>query len=198
MPTLLYIHGFLSSPSSFKAQQLRQYCLASKPNYRFICPQLSPYPEKTFKQLLDIINASTQQVYIIGSSMGGFWATWFVEHSGCKAVLINPATDPVKLMPSYLNVPLKNYHNDEIYRLNETHLSELQKYEIKKIQNKKRYLLLLQTGDETLDYRLAVEKYGGCSQTVEAGGDHSFQGLERYYDDIFNFFELSDQSNAPE
>lgn len=189
MPTLLYIHGFLSSPCSFKAEQLKKYCQQYSGDVDYICPQLPPYPDQCAQQLEAIIKVASKPIYLVGSSMGGFWATWLAERYACKAVLVNPAVDVTELMPKYVNLELKNYHNEETYSLTQEHLEQLKKYVIKHIENKSKYWLMVQTDDETLDYRLAVEKYAGCRQTIEAGGDHGFQGFERFFKDIFSFFE---------
>jgi len=188
MPTLLYIHGFLSSPSSFKAKQVKEYCRKYHPDITYLCPQLPPYPDQCAQQLEALINAADQPVYLIGSSMGGFWATWLSERYACKAVLVNPAVDVISLMPKYVGVSLKNYHHDETYLLTRRHLDQLKTYVVEELKQKSHYWLIAQEGDETLDYRLAVEKYAGCKQTVEPGGDHGFQRFERFFDDMANFF----------
>jgi len=188
MPTLLYIHGFLSSPSSYKAQQVKEYCQQHHPDIEYVCPQLSPYPDRCAQQLETLIASNHKPIYLIGSSMGGFWATWLSECYGCKAVLVNPAVDVVDLMPKYVNVQLKNYHHDETYLLEEEHLDQLKKYIVNDLKDKSAYWLIAQQGDETLNYQLAVNKYWGCRQTIEPGGDHGFQHFERFFDELFDFF----------
>ncbi|MFT6389269.1 MAG: putative esterase YcpF (UPF0227 family) [Cellvibrionaceae bacterium] len=188
MPTLLYIHGFLSSPSSFKAVQVREYCQKYHPDISYLCPQLPPYPDQCAQQLEALMNVADQPVYLIGSSMGGFWATWLSERYACQTVLVNPAVDPINLMPKYVGIPLKNYHHDETYWLTQQHLVQLKEYRVDDLKQKSQYWLIVQEGDETLDCQLAVEKYAGCKQTVEPGGDHGFQYFERFFDDIVDFF----------
>jgi uncharacterized protein len=180
MATLLYLHGFLSSPLSFKAQQTQVWLAANHPEIDYHCPQLSPYPAAT-QQLLEHLVSSLahQPVYLMGSSLGGFWATWLAEKYNLRALLINPAVNPHAFMPKYLGVELKSYHSDDVYCLYQHHIDEIQTVDIepKRLVN---YWVLLQTGDETLDYRHAVQKYAGCKHTIEQGGDHAFQGFERY------------------
>ncbi len=189
MATLVYIHGFLSSPLSYKALQVKEWLLQYRPDIDYYCPQLTPYPDQCAQTLTTLIEQSKKPVYLMGSSMGGFWATWCAERYALKAVLINPAVDVLDLLPEYLNIELKNYHNDETYYLTEHHLQQLASYQYKKLKNLAHYWLLAQTGDETLDYRLAVEKYKGCFQTIEEGGDHSFQQFERFISDAITFCE---------
>lgn len=192
MAALLYIHGFLSSPLSFKAQQTREWLAANYPHIDFHCPQLPPYPAQTQNILESLVeNLLPQPLYLMGSSLGGFWASWLAEKYDLRAVLINPAVRPQDFMPSYLEVDLKSYHTDDSYRLNSGHIDEIIAVDIP-ITRKANYWLLVQTGDETLDYRQAVQKYAGCKQTIEEGGDHAFQGFERYLEDSIKFFQHSE------
>ena len=187
--TLLYIHGFLSSPLSVKAQQTKRWLLQHRPDIDYVCPQLTPYPDQCATLLEKCIAAAIQPIYLMGSSIGGFWATWLAEKYNCKAVLINPAVDVLGLMPAYLNMDLKNYHTDDRYYLTQQHYQQLHAYHLRQLKRLENYWLLVQTGDETLDYRLAVEKYTACRQTVEQHGDHSFQGFERFIAPAIEFYE---------
>jgi hypothetical protein len=186
--SLVYIHGFLSSPLSFKAQQTAQWLARYHPEINFYCPQLPPYPAETQTILEALVESLLPgPVYLMGSSLGGFWATWLAEKYDLRAVLINPAVRPQDFMPAYLEVDLKSYHTDHSYRLTAQHIDEIIAVDVQptRLTN---YWLLVQTGDETLDYRQAVKKYAGCKQTIEAGGDHAFQGFERFFADCLSFF----------
>lgn len=189
MAALLYIHGFLSSPLSFKARQTQDWLAANHPEIDFYCPQLPPYPAQTRAILESLVeHLLPQPVYLMGSSLGGFWATWLAEKYNLRAVLINPAVNPQNFMPEYLEVDLKSYHTDDSYRLHAGHIDEIVAADAP-VTRKPNYWLLVQTGDETLDYRQAVQKYAGCKQTIEEGGDHSFQGFERYLDGALGWFK---------
>jgi len=191
MAALLYIHGFLSSPLSFKAQQTKQWLAAHHPEIEFHCPQLTPYPADTQQQLESLVESLLPEpVYLMGSSLGGFWATWLAEKYNLCAVLINPAVRPQDFMPAYLEVDLKSYHTDDSYRLSASHIDEIVAVDVP-VTRMHNYWLLVQTGDETLDDRQSVEKYHACKQTIEEGGDHSFQGFERYFADCMTFFKHS-------
>jgi uncharacterized protein len=191
MASMLYIHGFLSSPLSFKAQQTAQWLADQHPEVTFYCPQLTPYPAQTQQQLALLVESLLPKgVYIMGSSLGGFWATWLAEKYNLPAVLINPAVKPQEFMPGYLEVDLKSYHTDDSYRLRAQHIDEIIAVDVP-VTRLSNYWLLVQKGDETLDYRRAVQKYAGCKQTIEDGGDHSFQGFERFFDDCMTFFNHS-------
>ncbi len=192
MAALLYIHGFLSSPLSFKARQTQEWLATNHPEIDFYCPQLPPYPAQTQAILEALVEQLLPQpVYLMGSSLGGFWATWLAEKYNLRAVLINPAVSPQSFMPAYLEVDLKSYHTDDSYRLTAGHIDEIIAVDVPPNRTAN-YWLLAQTADETLDYRQAVQKYAGCKQTVEEGGDHAFQGFERYLQDCIAFFQRTD------
>jgi uncharacterized protein len=193
MAALLYIHGFLSSPLSYKARQTQSWLSTNHPEIDFYCPQLPPYPAQTQAILQTLVeNLYPRPVYLMGSSLGGFWATWLAEKYDLRAILINPAVRPQDFMPAYLKVDLKSYHTDDSYRLHSGHIDEIIAADIP-VTRKSNYWLLVQTGDETLDYRQAVHKYANCKQTIEEGGDHSFQGFERYLEDCIEFFQHTEQ-----
>ena len=189
MPTLLYLHGFLSSPLSYKAQQMQRWLQLQHPEITYICPQLSPYPDQCAQILRDSVDTANGPIYLVGSSMGGFWATYLAEQYNIPAVLINPAVAVTRLMPQYLNQPLKNYHSNDTYYLKVDDLTALSRYDSAFVKRVNNYWLLVQTGDETLDYQLATQKYSACRQTVEMGGDHSFQSFERFHQPAIDFFE---------
>jgi len=188
MSHLLYIHGFLSSPLSHKAAQVKQWLVDHRPDIEYHCPALTAYPGQTQDTLESLVEQLLPEpVCLMGSSLGGYWATWLVEKYGLRAVLINPAVKPSMLNPDYLNVELKNYHSDDTYFLTEEDVEALFAVNVSKIDHQDNYWLMVQTGDETLDYRLAVEKYAGCKQLIEKGGDHSFQGFERWIGEAVGF-----------
>ena len=189
MPSLIYIHGFLSSPLSAKAEITRNWLLKNKSEIDYYCPQLPPYPNETKNILTQLVEQlSNRPVYLVGSSLGGFWATYLAEKYNLPAVLINPAVNPQNFMPKYVGVDLKSYHTDDSYHLKQHHIDEILEADLP-VTRFDNYWLLVQTGDETLDYRDAVKKYAHCKQTIEEGGDHSFQRFENYLEDIVGWFE---------
>ncbi|WP_317933336.1 YqiA/YcfP family alpha/beta fold hydrolase [Halioxenophilus sp. WMMB6] len=190
MSALIYIHGFLSSPQSHKAVQTGAWLAREHTEVAFVAPALTPYPGQTRQQLDALISRLGQQpIYLMGSSMGGFWATYLAEQYDLPAVLINPACEPMRLMPGYLHQTLHNYHTPDSYRLDESHLAELQDADTNGIRRPANYWVMVQTGDETLDYRKALEKYAGCRQLVEEGGDHGFQNFEQHLPECWAFYQ---------
>lgn len=189
MPSLLYIHGFLSSPESLKAVQTGKWLHDHRPHTRYLCPFLTPYPDETRVTLETLVEQSGSPVHLIGSSLGGFWATWLAEKYDLRAVLVNPVVDLSLFRGQYLNCPLKNHHTEDTYVLREEHIAHFQAVDTPVIQRPENYLLMVQTGDEVLDYRLAVKKYAGCRQIVEAGGDHTYQHFEAHIVGAMTFLE---------
>lgn len=189
MSLLLYIHGFLSSPLSHKAQQVQAWLEENRPDIDYVCPALTAYPDQSVSVLENIIEEhQPEPVYLLGSSLGGFYATWLGEKHNLRAVLVNPAVTPHRLIGEHLNRDLQNYHTDEHYRLRPHHIDQLRALDRDRLQYPANYWLMVQTGDETLDYRQAVEKYRSCRQLVEEGGDHTFQNFDRWLPEIFAFF----------
>lgn len=184
--TLLYVHGFNSSPQSFKSELTQRWLARCRPEIRFICPFLSPFPEQAMAQLQEAIAGLEGDFALIGSSMGGFYGTYLAEQYGCKAVLVNPAVAPWRGR-DYLLGEQTNYHTGETYVIEPKHLDYLRTFEIANIARPEHIRVLLQTGDEVLDYRLAVEKYRTCQLTVEEGGDHSFIDFEQHLPGIAAF-----------
>jgi len=190
MLTLLYIHGFLSSPSSTKARQTESWLKKTHPDITYLCPYLSPYPDQTRQQLDQLMAeslSSGQSVGVVGSSLGGFWATYLVETYGVRAVLVNPSVRPYDLVTSLLGQTLTNYYTEDSYQLQQKHADQLRAVDFPNPKKVEHYWLMAQTGDETLDYRQAEAKYGACRSLVEPGGDHSFQGYEEHLTDIASF-----------
>lgn len=183
---LIYIHGFNSSALSFKASLLRSRMAALGRSPEFACPELAHRPRQAIAQLETLIAASPHApVSLIGSSLGGFYATWLAEKYGLKTVLVNPAVRPDELLRDYVGLQ-KNLYTGAEYELTEQHLAEMRELEVATI-TPARYLLMVQAGDEVLDYRQAVAKYRGAKQIVAEGGDHGFSNFADYLDTALEF-----------
>lgn len=186
MASLVYIHGFNSSPDSDKARQTRAWLADKRPDIDFICPFLSPFPAVAMAQLEAVIDDLSGTLYFAGSSMGGFYATYLAAKYDSRVVLINPAVRPW-LGRDYLLGDQANYHTGEVHRIEQEHLAQLQGFEVDPITEAADFLVLLQTCDEVLDYRLAEEKYANCQLVIEPGGDHGFVGFENHLPAIIEF-----------
>lgn len=169
---ILYLHGFRSSPASLKARLLGEAMRERKMAERFFCPALSPVPLQAIAQAEAIIARSEGPLTLIGSSLGGFYATWLAEKHGLRAALINPAVVAPIALETYIGAQT-NLYTGESFLFTEAHIAQLRALQSPRI-SPGRYLLLVETGDEVLDYRDAVARYAGCRQEVFADGDHSF------------------------
>lgn len=149
----------------------------------YACPALPPLAPDAMREIQRL--RPGKDVCFVGSSLGGFYATYLAERLGGRAVLINPALDPHIGLRAYLG-PQRNLHTGEPYELTEAHLQEWEKLYVPRI-TPQRYLLLVETGDEVLDYRRAVERYAGADQVVIPGGDHSLQSFPRHLPRILEF-----------
>jgi predicted esterase YcpF (UPF0227 family) len=179
---IVYLHGFNSSPQSHKAQVMRSYMAERGQAAQYVCPALPPRASDAIKVIEQYVAPG---VCFVGSSLGGFYATYLAEKHDACAVLINPAIEPHVGLRGYLG-PQKNLHTGEAYVLTEAHLLEWEKLYVPRI-TPERYLLLVETADEVLDYRQAVARYAGSEQIVVQGGDHSLQSFPRHLPRIVEF-----------
>jgi predicted esterase YcpF (UPF0227 family) len=180
---IVYLHGFMSSPASLKARALAEYL--NERRQRLVVPEIPPDPRMAIKVIEDAI-ASGSCTALIGSSLGGYYATHFAEKHGTRVVLVNPAVRPYELLKHYLG-PQRSLYTGEEFTVTQEHLDGLRELDVPLITRPDRYLVLLETGDEVLDYREAIAKYQGARQIVIEGGDHSFQSFAQYIPHIFEF-----------
>ncbi len=183
----LYIHGFNSSAHSTKARQLKHRLEALGRGRDFVCPSLSHWPTEAVRQLeAEIEGRNPGDIVAVGSSLGGFYATWLAERHGLRAVLVNPAITPHDGLESYLG-PQRNLYTGEEYELTRDHLAQMARLFVPELSWPERYFLLVTTGDEVLDYRLAVTRYHGCRHRVIEGSDHGFDEFREHLDDVLDF-----------
>jgi predicted esterase YcpF (UPF0227 family) len=181
---LIYIHGFNSSPASFKANLLKARMEAFGRGAEFAAPALPHRPAQAAAQL-DALVAKHPGAALVGSSLGGYYATWLAERHGSRAVLVNTAVRPYELLRTELGVQ-KNFHTGAEYEFTPRHLDELRTLEVVRV-TPERYLLVVATGDEVLDYRHAVEMYRGCRQIIVEGGDHGFSNFADHVPEVLEF-----------
>ena len=181
---LIYIHGFNSSPASFKAKVLHDRLVAAGRAHEFVAPAL-PHSPAAAAQLLEALARGHPRAALVGSSLGGFYATWLAERLALRAVLVNPAVRPYELLAGHVGRQ-QNFHNGEEYDFTLGHVAELRALEVGAL-DPTRYFLLVETGDEVLDYRQAVAKYRGARQLVIEGGDHGFSDFANHVDAVMDF-----------
>jgi predicted esterase YcpF (UPF0227 family) len=183
---LIYLHGFNSSPGSHKAQVLKRYMEERDLGDQYRCPALPHLPMRAIAVVeAEIAKHPRESIALIGSSLGGFYSTYLAERHDLRAVLINPAVYPHEGLRAYLGVQ-RNLHTHQQYELTEEHLRQWEKLNLPSVRPQ-RYLLVVETGDEVLDYREAVQKYAGARQIVIEGGDHSLMSFPEHVPLILEF-----------
>ncbi len=188
---VLYLHGFKSGPNSLKAQQTVQYFAQLDLAQNLHIPQLPPEPSLAiaqamflYEQLIDEVGVAN--VLVIGSSLGGYYASYLIERFGGRAVLINPSVKPYELLVDYLGEN-ENYHTGEKFVVSQDYMADLKAIEVAHLKQPKQHLLLVQMDDETLDAKQAVEKYRQGPSIIEFGGNHSYVNFPTRLNSIMNF-----------
>lgn len=188
---LLYLHGFNSSPESHKAQLVSTYMQKMNSTDQLLCPQIPAEPGEARAFLEQLVEETLQNhtLSFVGSSLGGYYAIYLAEKYSGSAVLINPSIRPYETLAAFLGEN-KFYFDEGCWEFNESHIQQLKDMDVEEITAAERYMVLLQTGDETLDYRQAEEKFKGGQCIIEQGGDHAFTDLERHIPTIMQFNKI--------
>lgn len=184
---ILYLHGFLSAPQSTKAQQTVAFCEQRRMADRITVPAMMNGPRQTMEELEAIMETLPWDCLgLIGSSLGGYYATYLSEKFDIPAVLVNPAVKPFELWDDYIGEH-KNYYSDHVHVVTTEHIEELHALDCTPIRSPKNFMVLLQTADEVLDYRLAAQKFADTRLVIHEGGDHSYQDYDLELPVIFDF-----------
>lgn len=184
---VLYLHGFRSSPKSFKARVVQKALADAGRAHELICPQLPASPKEAMALALLLAERHAPgKLSIIGSSLGGFYATWLAERLGVPAVLLNPSVNPLKNLEHHVGVTTA-WHSDEPFEFRREYIDELAALRVERITRPERYYLIAATGDEVLDYRDMVAHYAGARQHVIQGSDHAISEFPQYVDDVLAF-----------
>ncbi len=184
---IIYIHGFGGSGEGSKAKAFRDYF--NSIGETFLAPSLSFVPELAIKTLEELIDSYKGEVYLIGSSLGGYYTSYLAQHRYVKkVVLLNPSVNPTATLSSAVG-DAPNFYDNSSFKWETKHLDMLKSYEVHDLERDK-FMLLVQKGDELLDYKEAVEKYDGCKMLVEEGGSHGFDEIEKHFESIRKFFSV--------
>ena len=194
-PLLLYIHGMNGSSRSRKAVELRDYIQKSRIPCDFQAPTLPTVPVDAAQMLYDLTSTAltNRPVYMIGSSLGGFYGTWLMQKllqnnsHPVKLVLVNPAVDPQDMAEEFMG-PQTNPYTQEEYEVTPEYVEQLRQLKVSSLSCPDNILLLLKAGDEVLDYRAAEAFYNECPQRTDPGGDHSFADFESNIPLLLSFF----------
>jgi predicted esterase YcpF (UPF0227 family) len=189
---ILYLHGFRSSPNSFKARVMAERLAALGRSAEWCCPMLPVSPLETVALVEErVATAKPEHVTLIGSSLGGYFATYLAEKHGWRAVLLNPAVVPQRDLSHYLGEqPL--WHGGGSIVVESHHLDELRTLGVAQITRPERYYLFAATGDEVLDYREMLAHYPGVPTKLIEGSDHAISEFPDYVDDVLAFCDAAD------
>jgi predicted esterase YcpF (UPF0227 family) len=188
---LLYLHGFRSSPQSTKARQVAARMQQRHPQVAWWCPQLPPSPQRAMDLLLQgTADWPTETMAVIGSSLGGFYATRLAETRGCRAVLLNPAIDPARDLAKYIGEQRGWHDAGEKFFFKAEFVGELSALQCGPVARPANYFALIAKGDEVLDWREMTARYPGARIRLLEGGDHALSDFEAHIDEVFDFLGL--------
>ncbi|MET0963539.1 MAG: YqiA/YcfP family alpha/beta fold hydrolase [Noviherbaspirillum sp.] len=184
---ILYLHGFRSSPHSFKARLLAERLRALGRADQYLCPQLPASPAAAIALAESLIASQpARQFTLIGSSLGGYYATWLAEQTGGRAVLLNPAVAAPQDLAKYVGVTT-GWHSNEPFEFKAEYIDELRALAVPRISRPERYFLVAATGDEVLDWRDMTAHYAGARQLVIQGSDHGLSDFAQQIEAVLAF-----------
>lgn len=186
---IFYFHGFASSADSTKAEVFNDFINERFPDISIHIPNIDNSVEKSFIQLEELVEENKGEKLFIGSSLGGFYASYFAEKLDSKAVLINPASNPYLGMKMYLGKNI-NYSTNEEFDLTKKDLEILKQKNVSKINSPSNYLVLIETGDEVIPFKYTLEFYNSCNFLIVNGGSHSFDSFKERLEIISKFLRL--------
>ena len=188
---VLYLHGFRSSPQSTKAKQVAALMAQQFPHITWWCPQLPPSPKAAAALIAQgTAHWPAQSMAVIGSSLGGFYATWLAARTACKAVLLNPAIHPARDLAHYIGEQTAWHDPAERFYFAPEFVDELRVLEVSALPHPERVWALIAKGDEVLDWREMTARYPGSQQVVLEGGDHAISDFTQHLPRLLAFLNL--------
>jgi hypothetical protein len=188
--TILYFHGFKSSSESSKAQSLKKFILESTKKTKIIIPDLNDNFEDAYNQINILIKSIGTNILFVGSSLGGYYASYFSQIHNSKAVLINPAIPPLKDFDMYLG-DNENYSNGNKFHISKEDIKLIRSMHHKKLSHPENIMVLLESGDEVLKYKDTASYFSGAHFDILYGGDHSYTAFKTKFNKIYNFLEIN-------
>jgi len=189
---LLYLHGFRSSPQSAKARKMAALVAARHPAVTWWCPQLPPSPRDAMALLeRGVADWPRESMAVIGSSLGGFYATAVAERLGCKAALLNPAVDPARDLAKYIGDQTAWHKPDEHFFFEARFVGELHELLAGALKLPQNYLAVIAKGDEVLDWREMAQRYAGAHLKLLEGGDHALSDFDTHLPLLLDFLDLA-------
>ncbi len=189
---LLYLHGFRSSPLSAKAVKMAAAVQARHPAVHWWCPQLPPSPRQAMAMLMAGIAGWPQaSMAVVGSSLGGFYATWIAARTGCPAVLLNPAVQPARDLARHIGVQSAWHSPQETFFFQPEFVQELRELDAGSLSRPERFYTLIAKGDELLDWREMSARYAGSQGQLLEGGDHALSDFDAHLAGVLRFLSLA-------
>ena len=188
---LLYLHGFRSSPQSTKARKFAAWVAANRPELAWWCPQLPASPAEAMREVIAGISTwPTDRMAVVGSSLGGFYATAVAERRGCRAVLLNPGVDPARDLADAVGATTA-WHGGEPFDFRPEYVAELRAIAPPaRLTDLGRYFAVIAKGDEVLSWREMSERYAGASVRLIEGSDHALSDFDDHFAAVLAFLGL--------
>lgn len=187
---LLYLHGFRSSPQSTKARVMAAWVQQHRPDLAWWCPQLPPSPAEAMRMVFDGIERwPAAQTAVVGSSLGGFYATAVAERLACRAVLLNPAIEPARDLAKYIGETTA-WHSDERFFFRPEFINELRAIAPGQLTRLERYFAIIAKGDEVLSWVEMSTRYSGCQIKLLEGSDHALSDFDNHLPEVLAFLGL--------
>lgn len=188
---VLYLHGFRSSPLSAKAQTMGQRVAKVAPDVTWWCPQLPASPIEAMQLLLSqVVTWPMNSMAVVGSSLGGFYATHLAEKLGCKAVVLNPAIQAARDLTRAIGEQSLWHTPSESFYFKAEYVDELRALQVQAITGPERYYAVIAKGDEVLDWQEMSAHYPGCAGVIQEGGDHALSNFDEHLPGILRFLKL--------
>jgi predicted esterase YcpF (UPF0227 family) len=175
---LLYLHGFRSSPQSAQARQTAAY--------------VAPSPRAAMDLVAQgIAHWPGAAMGVVGSSLGGFYASWVAQHKGCRSVLLNPAVHPARDLERYIGEQTAWHDPAERFYFKPDYIDELRALDISGQAPAAPEMAIIAKGDEVLDWREMVARYPHAQQVVQEGGEHALANFSDYLPRVAAFLALA-------
>ena len=188
---LLYLHGFRSSPQSTKARQMARRVAERHPQLHWWCPQLPPSPREAIELVMrGIAPWPRESMAVVGSSLGGFYATYVTAMTGCRAVLLNPAVHPARDLAAYIGDQTLWHDPATHFHFRPEYVDELRALDVGPLARPERVFAVIAKGDEVLDWREMSARYPGSRIKLIEGGDHALSDFDRQHlDEVMAFID---------
>ena len=187
--SIIYLHGFASSSDSTKAKLIQKFISKNHKKVKIFTPDLSNHFNEAILQIKELISVCEKPIAFMGSSLGGYYADYFAQKLNAKAVLINPAISPLEGFDIHLGEN-ENYSTGEKFNLSHEDIEYLRSISHKKFMNHEKTLVLVESGDEILNYSKSISYFAGSQIDIVFGGNHSYSSFEEKLKKIANFLKI--------